>query len=90
MIDDLEYANLYKRGYTYLKFTPSGSEAQWRFVDNVTSETTSTVTEKKYTIAYKSHLALLEVFLSVKNMREFNRDRSNRVPIFLSYRFECL
>ncbi|KQB43621.1 alkaline phosphatase D family protein [Flavobacterium aquidurense] len=51
LIDDLEYANLYKRGYTYLKFTSSGSEAEWRFVDSVTSETTTTVTEKKYTIA---------------------------------------
>ncbi|QSB25392.1 alkaline phosphatase [Flavobacterium sp. CLA17] len=51
LIDDLEYANLYKRGYTYLKFTASGSEAEWRFVDNVTTETTTTVTEKKYTIA---------------------------------------
>jgi alkaline phosphatase D len=51
LIDDLEYANLYKRGYTYLKFTASGSEAEWRFVDSVTSETTATVTEKKYTIA---------------------------------------
>jgi alkaline phosphatase D len=51
LIDDLEYANLYKRGYTYLKFTASGSEAEWRFVDSVTTETTNTVTEKKYTIA---------------------------------------
>lgn len=51
LIDDLEYANLYKRGYTYLKFTPSGSEAEWRFVDSVTTETTTTITEKKYTIA---------------------------------------
>ena len=51
LIDDLEYANLYKRGYTYLKFTASGSEAEWRFVENVTTETTNTLTEKKYTIA---------------------------------------
>lgn len=51
LIDDLEYANLHKRGYTYLKFTSSGSEAEWRFVDNVTTETINTITEKKYTIA---------------------------------------
>ncbi|MFW0735708.1 alkaline phosphatase D family protein [Flavobacterium sp. T12S277] len=51
LIDDLEYANLYKRGYTYLKFTASGSEVEWRFVDSITTETTTTVTEKKYTIA---------------------------------------
>jgi len=51
LIDDLEYANLYKRGYTYLKFTSSGSEAEWRFVDSVTTETINTITEKKYTIA---------------------------------------
>lgn len=51
LIDDLEYANLYKRGYTYLKFTSSGSEAEWRFVDSVTAETINTITEKKYTIA---------------------------------------
>lgn len=29
----------------------SGSEVEWRFVDNVTTETTNTITEKKYTIA---------------------------------------
>ncbi|QOG01144.1 alkaline phosphatase [Flavobacterium sp. MDT1-60] len=51
LIDDLEYANLYKRGYAYLKFTLSGSETEWRFVDNVTTETTTTITEKKYIIA---------------------------------------
>ncbi|WP_281632899.1 alkaline phosphatase D family protein [Flavobacterium luteolum] len=51
LIDDLEYANLYKRGYTYLKFTASGSEVEWRFVDSVTTETTNTITEKKYIIA---------------------------------------
>lgn len=51
LIDDLEYANLYKRGYTYLTFTSSGSEAEWRFVDSVTTETINTITEKKYTIA---------------------------------------
>ncbi|MBS7256520.1 alkaline phosphatase D family protein [Flavobacterium branchiicola] len=51
LIDDLEYANLYKRGYTYLKFTATGAEAEWRFVDSITTETISIITEKKYAIA---------------------------------------
>ncbi len=51
LIDDLEYANLYKRGYLYVKFTSGSSVAEWRFVDNVISETYNTNTEKTYTIS---------------------------------------
>ncbi|MBV8326374.1 MAG: alkaline phosphatase D family protein [Chryseobacterium sp.] len=51
LIDDLEYANLYKRGYLHVKFTSGNSVAEWRFVDNVFSETYNTVTEKTYTIS---------------------------------------
>jgi alkaline phosphatase D len=51
LIDDLDYANLYKRGYLHVKFTSVNSVAEWRFVDNVISETYNTVTEKIYTIS---------------------------------------
>ncbi|PKF72328.1 alkaline phosphatase D family protein [Chryseobacterium sp. PMSZPI] len=50
LIDDLEYANLYKRGYLHVKFTSGNAQAEWRFVDNVFSETYNTVTEKTHTI----------------------------------------
>jgi alkaline phosphatase D len=51
LIDDLEYANLYKRGYLHVKFTSGNALAEWRFVDNVISETYNTSTEKTYTIS---------------------------------------
>ncbi|WP_262708928.1 alkaline phosphatase D family protein [Chryseobacterium gleum] len=51
LIDDLEYANLYKRGYLHVKFTSGSSVAEWRFVDNVISDTYNTTTEKTYTIS---------------------------------------
>ncbi|WP_454046803.1 alkaline phosphatase D family protein [Chryseobacterium sp. Marseille-Q8038] len=51
LIDDLEYANLYKRGYLHVKFTAGSSVAEWRFVDNVISDTYNTTTEKTYTIS---------------------------------------
>lgn len=51
LIDDLEYANLYKRGYLHVKFTTGSSDAEWRFVDNVTSDIYNVSTEKKYTIS---------------------------------------
>lgn len=51
LIDDLEYANLYKRGYLHVKFTSDSSVAEWRFVDNVVSEVYNTTTEKIYTIS---------------------------------------
>jgi len=50
LIDDLDYANLYKRGYLHVKFTSGNSLAEWRFVDNIISDTYNTVTEKTYTI----------------------------------------
>lgn len=50
LIDDLDYANLYKRGYLHVKFTSGSSLAEWRFVDNIISDTYNTVTEKTYTI----------------------------------------
>ena len=50
LIDDLDYANLYKRGYLHVKFTTGSSTAEWRFVDNVISDTYSVSTEKTYTI----------------------------------------
>lgn len=46
LIDDLDYANLYKRGYLHVKFTTGSSVAEWRFVDNVISDTYNTTTEK--------------------------------------------
>lgn len=51
LIDDLDYANLYKRGYLHVKFTSGNSVAEWRFVDNVISETYTTTTEKIHTIS---------------------------------------
>lgn len=50
LIDDLEYANLYKRGYLNVKFTSGNAQAEWKFVDNIVSEIYTTVTEKTYTI----------------------------------------
>ncbi|CAH0264923.1 Phospholipase D [Chryseobacterium sp. Bi04] len=50
LIDDLDYANLYKRGYLHVKFTSGSSLAEWRFVDNIISDTYNTVTEKTFTI----------------------------------------
>ncbi|MCQ9639775.1 alkaline phosphatase D family protein [Chryseobacterium sp. WG14] len=50
LIDDLDYANLYKRGYLHVKFTSGSSMAEWRFVDNIISDTYNTVTEKTFTI----------------------------------------
>lgn len=46
LIDDLDYANLYKRGYLHVKFTSGNSVAEWRFVDNVISDTYAVTTEK--------------------------------------------
>jgi alkaline phosphatase D len=51
LIDDLEYANLYKRGYLHVKFTAGESHAEWRFVDNVTSEVYTTTTEKTHVMS---------------------------------------
>lgn len=51
LIDDLEYANLHKRGYLHIKFTPGSAQAEWRFVDNVFSETYNTTTEKTHSIS---------------------------------------
>lgn len=51
LIDDLEYANLYKRGYLHVKYTAGNAVAEWRFVDNVVSDTYNVTTEKTYTIA---------------------------------------
>lgn len=51
LIDDLEYANLYKRGYLHVKYTAGDAVAEWRFVDNVVSDTYNVTTEKTYTIA---------------------------------------
>ncbi|OCA68158.1 alkaline phosphatase [Chryseobacterium artocarpi] len=51
LIDDLEYANLYKRGYLHVKYTAGDAVAEWRFVDNVVSETYNVTTEKIHTIA---------------------------------------
>lgn len=51
LIDDLEYANLYKRGYLHIKFTSGNANAEWRFVDTVNSETYVTTTEKTHTIS---------------------------------------
>lgn len=50
MVDDLDYANIYKRGYLHVKFTSGSSQAEWRFVDNVISETYTVITEKTHTI----------------------------------------
>lgn len=46
LIDDLEYANLYKRGYLYVKFTPADVSSEWRYVDTVFSENYTSSTEK--------------------------------------------
>ncbi|RKE42524.1 alkaline phosphatase D family protein [Sphingobacterium detergens] len=51
LIDELEYANLYKRGYLHVKFTAATSLAEWRFVDNVISDSYTVTTEKTYTIS---------------------------------------
>lgn len=51
LIDDLEYANLYKRGYLHVKYTAGDAVAEWRFVDNVVSDTYNVTIEKTYTIA---------------------------------------
>lgn len=51
LIDDLEYANLYKRGYLHVKYTAGDAVAEWRFVDNVVSDTYNVTTEKIYTIS---------------------------------------
>ncbi|WP_343681265.1 alkaline phosphatase D family protein [Chryseobacterium arthrosphaerae] len=51
LIDDLDYANLYKRGYLHVKFTSGNSVAEWRFVDNVISDTYAVTTEKTHTIS---------------------------------------
>lgn len=50
LIDDLEYANLYKRGYLHVKYTAGDAVAEWRFVDNVVSKTYNVTTEKTHTI----------------------------------------
>ena len=46
LVDDLEYANLYKRGYLYAKFTSAQVVSEWRYVDTVFSENYSVNTEK--------------------------------------------
>lgn len=51
LIDDLEYTNLYKRGYLHVKYTAGDAVAEWRFVDNIVSDTYNVTTEKTYTIA---------------------------------------
>ncbi|RNA63712.1 alkaline phosphatase [Chryseobacterium nematophagum] len=50
LVDDLEYANLYRRGYLYAKFNATNINAEWRYVDTVFSEIYSTYTEKNIVI----------------------------------------
>lgn len=50
LVDDLEYANLYRRGYLYTKFNTTNINAEWRYVDTVFSEIYSTYTEKNIVI----------------------------------------
>lgn len=50
LVDDLEYANLYKRGYLYAKFSTANVHAEWRYVNTVFSETYSVTTEKTVSI----------------------------------------
>lgn len=50
LIDDLEYGNLDKRGYLYVKLSIANVNAEWRYVDTVFSDTYSVYTEKTVTV----------------------------------------
>lgn len=50
LVDDLKYANLSHKGYLYVKFTPASVQPQWRFVDNIISETYTVFTENSIVI----------------------------------------
>ncbi len=50
LIDELQYVNLYQRGYLYVNFTASNLKSEWRYVDTVFSESYAVTTEKTVTI----------------------------------------
>lgn len=39
LIDDLQYSNLYDRGFAIIEFTPERTYVEWYFVDNIESQT---------------------------------------------------
>ncbi|MEZ0610562.1 alkaline phosphatase [Fibrella sp. WM1] len=50
LIDDLQYANISKKGYSMMTFSPSRAVSEWRYVDSITSPTTTTTVGRTETI----------------------------------------
>ncbi|WP_069660619.1 alkaline phosphatase D family protein [Arcticibacter eurypsychrophilus] len=46
LIDDLQYVDASKRGYVMATFTANEAKAEWRFVNTILSNSTTTVTSK--------------------------------------------
>ncbi|WP_440056473.1 alkaline phosphatase D family protein (plasmid) [Pseudoalteromonas sp. T1lg65] len=51
LVDDLDYANLYQRGYLTLTFSKEKVDSQWYFVDNVHQERFETGTKQLELVA---------------------------------------
>lgn len=49
LVDDLEYANLNNRGFLVVTFTQSSAEAQWKYVDSITSKTYTLLADREVT-----------------------------------------
>jgi alkaline phosphatase D len=50
LIDDLTYANISQRGYSYITFTTSRATAEWRYVANISTPGVATTTGRTETI----------------------------------------
>lgn len=50
LIDDLQYANISKKGYSMITFSPSRAVSEWRYVENITAPTTTTTVGRTETI----------------------------------------
>ncbi|MGD9655292.1 MAG: alkaline phosphatase [Sulfuricurvum sp.] len=49
LVDDLEYANLNNRGFLVVTFTAEKAEAQWKYVDSISSTTYNLLTDRETT-----------------------------------------
>ncbi|CCH01845.1 alkaline phosphatase [Fibrella aestuarina BUZ 2] len=50
LIDDLQYANISKKGYSMITFSPGRAVSEWRYVENITAPNTATTVGRTETI----------------------------------------
>lgn len=52
LVDDLEYANLNNRGFLVVTFTGSAADAEWKYVDSISSGTYSVLSDR--TVSFRA------------------------------------